>query len=556
MPSLGRQDGPVNASTCFTSCRRGRVTAPIQHHYRWEVAFRGPFAEVEVPDRSLASFVLSRAGELRDKPALVDGPTGRTLTYAQLAEAAAAMAIGLSARGFGRGDTFATFAPNMPEYAAAFHGVLIAGGANTTIDSLSPVGDVRKQLKTTGARFVLTVPQLLDRMLPAAQEAGVNEVFVLGKTTQGATPFASLLSTGTEAREVVLDAATALAALPMTSGTTGVPKGVMLTHRNLVANVLQAQAVLDLREDDVILGVIPFFHIYGLSVILNLALYAGATVITMPQFELGAFSSAIQHHRVTFAPLVTPMVVGLAKHPGVDRFDLSSLRMVMSAGAPLEVAMAEAALARLGCPVLQAYGLSEASPLVSAPGRNLEDARPGSVGRIVPSTEVRIVDVATGEDLGPEQDGEILVRGPQVMKGYLNDPRATAAALETDGWLHTGDIGHADGDGYLYVVDRRNELIRHREFHVSPAELEAVLVGHPAVADAAVIPVPDLVSGEVPKAFVVTRGEAEVTEEELMSWVSERVPSYKKVRQVEFVRKIPRSASGKILRRVLGGSRR
>jgi acyl-CoA synthetase (AMP-forming)/AMP-acid ligase II len=259
----------------------------------------------------------------------------------------------------------------------------------------------------------------------------------------------------------------------------------------------------------------------------------------------------MQEHRVTFACLVPPIVLALAKHPAVDKVDLSGLEHVLTGAAPLDAAIAQAAADRLGCSVLQGYGLTETSPVMSAPTRDPQQARAASAGLILPNTEIRVRDIETGEPLGTGEDGEIMIRGPQVMAGYLDDPEANAMTLEPDGWLHTGDIGHADTDGYLYVVDRLKELIKYRGFQVPPAELEALLVQHPDVMDAAVVPAPDANAGEVPKAFVVLAPGAGVTEGQLMSYISERVPSYKKVRRVEFIDEIPRSLSGKILRRVL-----
>jgi acyl-CoA synthetase (AMP-forming)/AMP-acid ligase II len=514
--------------------------------------FRGPFPEIEVPDLALPEFVLGGVAGRAYRPALIDGPTGRTIIYSELQAATRSLAAGLADRGFSPGDTAAIFAPNVPEYAVAFHGIAAAGGAATTINSLFSEEDVRLQLSDSGSRFLFTIDAFLQRAIPAAKSAGVEEVFVIGPTEEASvTTFTDLLAAGASAEPVaqVTDPSEHVVALPCSSGTTGFAKGVRLTHRNLAANVLQSQAVINLSERDVLIGVLPFFHIYGLTVILNLALWSGATVVTMPRFELDLFLELIQEHRVTVACIVPPIVLALAKHPNVDRFDLSSLEYVLSGAAPLDASLADAAAQRLNTLVVQGYGLTEASPVVSAPARDPSIARPGSIGLILPSTEIQIVDVGSGEPLGAGEDGEIWVRGPQVMAGYLNDEEATSRTLDADGWLHTGDIGHADEEGYLYCVDRLKELIKYRGYQVPPAELEAVLLQHPAVADAAVIPSPDEVAGEVPKAFVVKSGE--VTEGELMSWVSGRVPSFKKIRRVEFIEEIPKTASGKILRRVL-----
>jgi acyl-CoA synthetase (AMP-forming)/AMP-acid ligase II len=517
------------------------------------VIARSSFPDVEIPDTPLADFVLGAASRYGEKPALVDGTSGRTITFAQLVEYTRALAVGLHANGFGVGDVFAIFAPNVPDYAVAFHGVAAVGGAVTTINSMGSIDDIAGQLRATGARFMLTVEPFCDRALPAAAQAGVETVFLLAPDPiPGTTPFAALFGDPAAAPLAAIDTATHVVAMPMSSGTTGFPKVVQLTHRNVVANTIQSSAAIQLTEHDVMIGILPFFHIYGMTVLMSLALWRGATVVTMPRFELEPFLRLMQDHRVTYACLVPPIVLALAKHPDVDRFDLTALEYVISGAAPLDPGVGQAAAARLGCQVQQGYGLTETSPVLSAPARDAARARPVSAGLIVPNTEIRVVELEEGADepaLG--EDGEIWVRGPQVMAGYLDDPDADAWIFPGEGWLRTGDIGHVDDDGYLYVVDRLKELIKYRGFQVPPAELEALLLSHPAIADAAVVPAPDPRAGEVPKAFVVKTASAELTEGEVMSFVAERVPSYKKVRRVEFVDEIPRSLSGKILRRVL-----
>jgi acyl-CoA synthetase (AMP-forming)/AMP-acid ligase II len=516
------------------------------------VVYGSSFPSIDVPDVRLADFVLQRAEELGDKPALIDGPSGRTVTYAQLATMTRAVASGLAARGFGPGDVFAIFSPNVPEYPAVFHGVAAAGGASTTINSLASVEEIATQLRATRARFLLTVPPFLERALPAAEKAGVEEVFVFGEAAEGVSPFVSLMGDPAAAPTPSIDPADAVVAMPMSSGTTGFAKVVQLTHRNLVANVIQSSAAIQLDERDVMIGILPFFHVYGLTVLMNLALWRGTTVVTMPKFELDEFLRLMQDHRVTYGCLVPPIVLALAKHPVVDKYDLSALEFIISGAAPLDASVGQMAATRLDCAVLQGYGLTETSPVLSAPVRDPAMGRPASTGMILPDTEIRVVALEEGaEDPPAGGDGEIWARGPQIMKGYLDDPDANAWIFPGDGWLRTGDIGHCDEDGYLYVVDRLKELIKYRGFQVAPAELEALLLQHPAVADAAVIPSPDANAGEVPKAFVVKVAGAEITEGQLMSYVSEHVPSYKKVRRVEFIEEIPRSLSGKILRRVL-----
>jgi acyl-CoA synthetase (AMP-forming)/AMP-acid ligase II len=512
------------------------------------MTIKSPYPDVEIPNVTLPEFVLGEAAGRGDKPALIDGPSGRTITYAGLAAGVDRMAAGLGERGFGKGDVFAIFSPNLPEYAIAFHGVASAGGTATTINPLYTADELAFQLEHSRAKYLLTIPQFLDRAQEAAERAGIEEVFVLGEA-EGASPFAELLVGSGSAPDVDIDPSEDLVVLPYSSGTTGLPKGVMLTHRNIVANICQALVPHTTSENDVIIGVLPFFHIYGMTVIMNIAIHLGATIVTMPRFDLEEFLTLLQDHKVTRAYLVPPIILGLAKHPVVDKYDLSNLEVIMSGAAPLGGELAAAASDRLGSVVMQGYGLTETSPVThmvpDEPGRD----RPGSIGFLIPSTEGKFVDVGTGKDIGTGERGELWIRGPQVMKGYLNNDDATRATIDSEGWLHTGDIGYVDEDGYFFLVDRLKELIKYKGFQVPPAELEALLLSHPAISDAAVIPVPDEEAGEIPKAYVVLN--EKVSEDEIMSFVAERVAPHKKIRLVEVTDEIPKSASGKILRRVL-----
>jgi acyl-CoA synthetase (AMP-forming)/AMP-acid ligase II len=508
--------------------------------------FRGPWPDVDIPEVPLGTFVLRRAPEVASKAALIDGLTGRTITYGELADGIRRVAVGLSRRGFGKGDVLAIYSPNVPEFALAFHGVAMLGGIVTTINPLAIADELADQLVDSGAVYLVTVPAILEKAQAAAGKSGVREVFVFGEA-EGATPFAALLAEDGPLPEVEINPRDDLVVLPYSSGTTGLPKGVMLTHYNLVANLCQMDASLALGDDETLIAVLPFFHIYGMVCILSGALYAGATIVTLPRFDLEQFLQALQQYRVTRAYLVPPIILALAKHPLVDQYDLSSLRSIASGAAPLAEDVAEACAARLGCIVKQGYGLTETSPVTHATPD--EKNKPGAVGPGVPNTEYKVVDVATGAALGTHQQGELCVRGPQVMKGYLNQPDATARTIDEEGWLHTGDVAYVDDDGYAYIVDRIKELIKYKGFQVAPAELEAILAMHPAIADAAVVGCPDEEAGEIPKAFVSLRRDA--TPDEIIEYVGERVAPYKRIRLLEIVDQIPRAASGKILRRVL-----
>ena len=512
--------------------------------------FTSPYPDVDIPELALPDFVLEHAAQRGDKPALVDGPSGRALSHAEAARAIRRVAGALAERGLGHGDVVALMAPNAPEYAIAFHAVATLGAVCTTVNPIYTVDEAAYQLQHAKARLLVSAPEVADRARAAAESAGVTERYVFGEDPDdGALPFAALLDGDPSAAPDGAAQPDDLVALPYSSGTTGLPKGVMLTHRNLVANLLQSSAQQPVKQDDTIMAVLPFFHIYGLSCVMNAVLRNGATAITMPRFDLEGFLALIERHRATMIHIVPPIVLALAKSPLVERYDLSSLRLVNSGAAPLSAELAEAAAARVGCPVVQGYGMTESSPVTHVTPADPARHRPGSIGPPVPNTECRIVAVGTGTELGPGEDGEVCVRGPQVMRGYLDDPEATARTIDPDGWLRTGDVGRADEDGYVVLVDRVKELIKYKGYQVAPAELEALLVEHPAVTEAAVIGRPDEEAGEVPMAFVALADEA--TPEEIMAWVAERVAPYKKLRDLQVVEEIPKSASGKILRRVL-----
>jgi acyl-CoA synthetase (AMP-forming)/AMP-acid ligase II len=515
------------------------------------MVYQSPHPDVAIPDQSLPAFVLEEAPKRAMQPALVDGASGRALTYGELRRAVAACAGGLAARGLAEGDVFAIYSPNLPEYAIAFYGAARAGGTVTTINPLYTADEAARQLRDAGARFLLTAPSFLEKAQAAAEEAGVDEVFVLGDADAG-TPFASLLHGDHPPPDVQGAPDEALVALPYSSGTTGRPKGVRLTHRNLVANICQTMPVERMEAGEVTVGLLPFYHIYGMTIILSMALRCGATVVSMPRFEMEAFCALVEAHEIESGYLVPPIIRGLAKSPVVGEYDLSSLDTITSGAAPLGKTVAQACADRIGCEVKQGYGLTETSPVTHLVARGAADVPLDSVGPAVPNTEYRVVDVDTHEDVEPGARGELWVRGPQVMAGYLNRPDATAETIDADGWLHTGDVATVDEEAHVYIVDRVKELIKYKGHQVAPAELEALLQAHERIGDAAVVPSPQEAAGEVPKAFVVEAPDSTgLTATEVMSYVAQRVAPQKKVRRVEFVDEIPKTASGKIRRRDL-----
>ena len=496
----------------------------------------------------IASFVLEGALASAERAVLIDGPSGRSVSGQELARSARGLAAGLAERGIGKGDVVALHLPNLPEYPLAFHGVCASGATNTTSNPLYTERELSHQLRDSRARLLITAPPFLETARAAAADSEVEEVFVV-EDGDGAGSLAELVGDPGRAPEPEIDAREDLAVVPYSSGTTGLPKGVMLTHRNLVANLCQVHDALGQRREDVLIAVLPFFHSYGQTVLMNLGLRGGSTIVTMPRFELEQFLTLIERHRVTRAYVVPPIALALAKHPAVDEADLSSLELIMSGAAPLGVELAEQVAERVGCPVMQGYGLTETSPVTHMVPPEHSAGRGGTIGLPLGDTECRLVDPESGQDVPAGNRGELWIRGPQVMKGYLGNPEATAATIDEQGWLHTGDVAVVDEDGYFAIVDRLKELIKYKGFQVPPAELEALLLTHPLIADAAVIGVPDEEAGELPKAFVVAADE--VSDDQILEFVAEKVSPQKRVRLIERIEEIPKSPSGKILRRVL-----
>lgn len=508
---------------------------------------KSPYPDIEIRDMSITERVLEGIGTDPDRVILVDGPSGREVTAGQFVGGVKALAGGLTERGFGKGKVVALMAPNLPEYCIIFHGVAWAGGTITTINPTYTAHEVNHQLLDSGASLLITVGPFLDIARKAAKGTNVTDIAVIGEA-EGATPLTELMGAPLET-QVPVDHANDVVVMPYSSGTTGLPKGVMLTHRNLVANVDQCLSATEVREDEMCVAFLPFFHIYGMQVLMNIYLGGGGGLVTMPRFDLEQFLSLCEKYRTPRMYIVPPIAIALAKHPIVDNYDLSCVVQVNSGAAPLGGDVADAVGRRLGTLATQGYGMTELSPVSHMTPLNAN--RKGASGVTIANTESRIVDPETGKDAAPGESGELWVRGPQVMKGYLNRPEATAETIDADGWLHTGDVGHIDEDGYLFLTDRVKELIKYKGFQVAPAELEAELLTSPQIADVAVIGVPDDDAGEVPMAFVVPAPDASVTLESVQQYLDGRLSHYKQVRRLEIVDEVPKSASGKILRRIL-----
>jgi acyl-CoA synthetase (AMP-forming)/AMP-acid ligase II len=504
------------------------------------VIYKSSRPDVEIPEATLHEYVLADAVERGDAPAIVVGE--EVTTYAQLAADVARVASGLQGKGIAQGDVVALIGGNSADWAVAYHAILTAGGVVTPINPLLTPGEVVKQLTDSKAKILIAMGPLVEPLAQVTKESGVEEVISLDDAValgeDGAVP---------EPVDVSPDD---LAALPYSSGTTGAMKGVMLTHRNLVANIEQNQGIAPLGPDDALVGFLPFFHIYGQTVVLNHGLAKGAKIVVMPKFDFGEMLDIVERHEITRLHVAPPVVLALANAPGVGDRAFSKLGLVTSGAAPLDQDLADRAEARLGTPVRQGYGMTELSPVTNMTPQGEADRIPaGSVGPFLPSTEARLVDPESGEDVAEGETGELWIRGPQMMSGYLEKPEATAETITEDGWLRTGDMARIDADGNAYIVDRLKELIKYKGYQVPPAELEAILLTHPKVADAGVIGVPDGDGEEYPKAFIAVKEECDT--DEVMAYVAERVAPYKKVRECQVIDEVPKTASGKILRRVL-----
>jgi acyl-CoA synthetase (AMP-forming)/AMP-acid ligase II len=497
------------------------------------------------------------------KTALVDTSCGRRLTYAEYGQTVEVLARGLIAAGLKPGEVVAIFLANCWEFCAAYHATTLAGGIPTLLNPTYREREVRHQLGNSGAAFLITdgpniegihlggLPNL-RRIFCARQQGSGSEAFSdLLKPARGAFPKPE------QSSEI------ALAALPYSSGTTGLPKGVMLSHRNLIANVYQflGPHATPLSAADYILCFLPLYHIYGLNVMLNPSLILGATLVLMPRFSAAHVASLITEEAITMMPLVPPAMNALCLAAEAGEFPKDhQVRWVKSGAAPLAPDLPRRFTALTGIPVCQGYGMTEASPVTHVGYLEPELYRPDSIGHPLALTECRVIghaDVETSagntSEVSAGEPGELVMRGPQFMLGYWNEPDATVSVLR-DGWYWSGDIVTRDSAGFYRVVDRRKEMIKYKGFPVAPAEVEAVLLEHPAVRECGVVGRPDAEAGEIPVAFVALREgfvSNKIMEEELCCFVADRLTRYKQPREVHFVQVVPKTASGKILRREL-----
>lgn len=507
--------------------------------------FKSPTQDLPMSQQSVTNRVFENLLQRPSEIVLIDGTDGCTTTAEAFVDQVKRLAGGLTQAGFGTGKTVALMAPNSPEYCVIFHAVAWAGGTITTLNPTYTAHEVQHQLSDAGADLLITISDFLDTAKAGSE--GMDLPLCVIDPVDGVANLSDFFGAPIE-QQVEVDLEQHAVVLPYSSGTTGLPKGVRLSHRNLVMNIDQTASGADFRQGETAAAFLPFFHIYGMNVLMNMHLACGGVLVTMPRFDLELFLRICQDHKSRRMWIVPPVALALAKHPMIDEFDLSSIDQVFSGAAPMGAELSDAVAARLKCEMLQGFGMTELGPVSHV--TPLDGPRSGSSGLALPNTLCRIVDPETGADLPAGAEGEMWIKGPQVMIGYHNNDAATKATLTEDGWLKTGDVSVIDEDGYMFIVDRLKELIKYKGFQVAPAELEATLVSHAGIQDAAVIGKPDDEAGEVPIAFVVAADPAP-SEDEVKAFIAQTLSHYKQLHKVHFVAEIPKSPSGKILRRVL-----
>eukprot|EP01018_Ginkgo_biloba_P034828 Gb_33460 [translate_table: standard] len=523
---------------------------------------------IEIPTdpwNDAVSFVFSQKEKHQgNKVAFVDCSNDRKVTYKELPVMVRSVAAGLDGLGIRQGDVLLIVSGNSIQFPVIFLAALSIGAVVTTMNPLNTSPEIVKQSKDSKAKIAFTVPSLLRKVKATGLPIVLIEDHHRPHGSDDPLPSACvssydrLLACNPAKAPTVRINQNDTAALLYSSGTTGVSKGVIITHRNIIAMVLLLVRFVALQYNElevtwekVYLAIVPMFHVYGLVLFATGLIAMGTTTVIMPKIDLDEMLRAVQRYKVTHLPLVPPIILALSKSPVVDKYDLSSLRLVSSGAAPLSKEVVQVFVDRFPhIEVIQGYGLTETTG-VGAVATGEGTKRYGSVGLIVPNMEAKVIDVDNGNSLPPNQKGELWLRGPVVMRGYFSNEEATSSTIDREGWLHTGDLCYFDQDGFLYIVDRLKELIKYKGFQVAPAELEAVLLSHPDILDAAVVPMPDEEAGQIPVAYVVKKAESPLRAKDVILFVGEQVAPYKKVRRVAFVNSIPKSAAGKILRKEL-----
>ncbi|KAI8084129.1 uncharacterized protein B0P05DRAFT_536257 [Gilbertella persicaria] len=519
---------------------------------------------IQVPEIGIIQFLFKNTNNTpEDRPLLIDALTGESLTFGQIKDRILQFAATLQDRfQFKKGDVVAVFSPNQMDYSIPLLGAIAAGGATTLANPNYNPKELAYQLEMTKAKVLIAHASNIQSALAAAELVGLSKsnIFVFDKqAVDGVLPYTQVFLNKRRAVPVELTAEEtkdSVAYLCFSSGTTGRSKGVMTTHTNMTSNILQYcaldHAFVNGNKDRMI-GVLPFFHIFGLTLLIHVALYLGIPVYVMPRFDLVQFCETVQKQKITFTCLVPPIILLLAKHPIINQYDLSSLQLVICGAAPLGADLSQQVKKRLPNLVIkQGYGLTETTPVAIA--EPTDRVVPGSIGILVSSMTAKIVD-EDGNEVPTGERGELWLKGPNVMKGYINNPEATADCIDQDNYFHTGDVAIQDKNGHFFIVDRIKELIKYKGFQVPPAELEALLLNSPLVADCAVIGIYDHEQAtELPRGYIVLNAGVPATDETaktIMKFVADQVVYYKQLRSVVFINEIPKSPSGKILRRLL-----
>nr|ABY60843.1 4-coumarate CoA ligase 2 [Ruta graveolens] len=525
------------------------------------IIYRSKLPDIDIPNHlPLHSYCFQNISRIADRPCLINGSNGHILTYGEVERTARSIGAGLNKLGVGQRDVIMLLLPNTPEFVLAFLGASYRGAVSTAANPFFTAAEIQKQVKASGAKLIITQACHVDKL----KDIPEVKIMCIDSPPDGCLHFSELTDQSVQEEELeFVDSVEILpddvVSLPYSSGTTGLPKGVMLTHKGLVTSVAQQvdgeNPNLYFHSEDVILCMLPLFHIYTLNSIMLCSLRAGAAILIMQKFEINSLLRLTERYKVTVAPVVPPIVLAMAKSPEIEKYNLSSIRILKSGAAPLGKELEDVVRAKFPNATLgQGYGMTEAGPVLAmclSFAKKPFEIKAGACGTVVRNAEMKIIDPESGASLPRNKPGEICIRGDQIMKGYLNDPEATNRTIDKDGWLHTGDVGYIDDDEELFIVDRLKELIKYKGFQVAPAELEALLLYHSSISDAAVVPMKDDGAGEVPVAFVVKSNGSQISEDEIKQFVSKQVVFYKRISRVFFVDAIPKAPSGKILRKDL-----